>query len=183
VLHRVGWAALLLWIIVLARKLPLPLSQRDWGAFLVMGALNNAIPFGLMTWGQLVIETGLTSILNAATAIFGVLVAAMVFADEKLTARKSIGVAFGFCGVATAIGLEALASFDARSLGQLAVLAGTVSYAFAAAWGRKTLSHLPPLVAAAGMLTGATLLLFPLTLWVDGLSTLVLSPTAIGAIA
>ena len=168
VLHRCGWAALFLWGVVVLMRLPVPKEPRIWGAFLVMGLLNNIIPFSLMTWGQLYIETGLTSILNAATAIFGVIVAALVFADERLAARKVLGVALGFLGVATAIGLEQFANFDIRSTAQLAVLAGTVSYAFASAWARLKLSGLPPQVAAAGMLTGSTLCLLPAALLVDG---------------
>jgi drug/metabolite transporter (DMT)-like permease len=145
-----------------------PRDARVWGAFLVMGLLNNVIPFGLMAWGQLHIETGLTSILNATTAIFGVIVAALVFADERLTIRKAIGVGMGFAGVATAIGLEAFASFDLRSTAQLAVLAGTFSYALAGSWARARLGHLPPVVAAAGMLTGSTVILLPAALLLDG---------------
>ena len=168
VLHRCGWAALFLWAAVLAMQLPVPKEPRIWGAFLVMGLLNNVIPFGLMAWGQLHIETGLTSILNAATAIFGVIVAALFFADERLTARKALGVGLGFLGVATAIGLEQFANFDIRSTAQLAVLAGTVSYAFASAWARLKLSGLAPQVAAAGMLTGSAVCLVPAALLIDG---------------
>ncbi|MEW2914524.1 DMT family transporter [Leisingera sp. JC11] len=174
VLHRCGWAALFLWAVVLLMRLPVPKEPRIWGAFLVMGLLNNVIPFGLMAWGQLHIETGLTSILNAATAIFGVIVAALVFADERLTARKALGVGLGFLGVATAIGLEQFANFDIRSTAQLAVLAGTVSYAFASAWARLKLSGLAPQVAAAGMLTGSTLCLVPAALLIDGAPALAL---------
>lgn len=168
VLHRTGWAMLVLWAVVLIARLPVPRDPRIWGAFLVMGLLNNVIPFALMAWGQLHIETGLTSILNAATAIFGVIVAALVFADERLTARKAIGVGLGFLGVATAIGLDAFASFDLRSTAQLAILAGTVSYALASAWARVRLSGLPPQVAAAGMLTGSTAIMLPAAFLIDG---------------
>ena len=52
-----------------------------------MGALNNVIPFSPMAWGQLYVETGLTSIFNAATAIWGV-VLANVFADEDLSSAR-----------------------------------------------------------------------------------------------
>ena len=183
VLHRTGWAMLVLWIVVLAARLPIPREPQIWGAFLVMGLLNNVIPFGLMSWGQLYIETGLTSILNAATAIFGVLVAALVFADERLTLRKGIGVGLGFLGVATAIGLSNLATFDLRSTAQLAVLAGTVSYAFASAWGRARLGHLAPQVAAAGMLTGSTVILLPAALIIDGAISFDLQPVTWAAIA
>ena len=182
VLHRVFWAALALWLVVLWRGLPLPRSLRIWGAFFVMGLLNNVIPFGLMAWGQLHIETGLTSIFNAATALWGVLVAALLLADEKLTWRKGLGVVLGFAGVVMAIGPEALKSFDIRSLAQIAILAGTVSYAFAGVWAKTHLATLPPIMSAAGMLTGSTLIMLPLALWYDGLPGLDLAPVTWAAI-
>ncbi|MEL6677560.1 MAG: DMT family transporter [Pseudomonadota bacterium] len=175
VAHRVGWAALLLWLVVLWRGLRVPRDARVWGAFLMMGLLNNVLPFSLMAWGQLHIESGLTSILNATTALFGVLVAALFLRDERLTLRKGVGTALGFVGVATVIGLEALATFDLRSLGQLAVLAGTVSYAFASVWGRVHLGGLAPEVAAAGMLTASALVMLPLAALTEGPMTLALS--------
>ncbi|WP_299675100.1 DMT family transporter [uncultured Roseobacter sp.] len=168
VAHRTLWAMLVLWAVVWAMRLPVPQDPATWGAFLVMGLLNNAIPFGLMAWGQLYVETGLTSILNAATAVFGVIAAAVFFADERLSVRKVVGVGLGFLGVATAIGLDNMRDFDVRSLAQLAILAGTVSYALAGVWGRKTLAGLSPQVAAAGMLTGSTIVTLPLALIFEG---------------
>jgi drug/metabolite transporter (DMT)-like permease len=173
---------LILWAYVLIRRLPLPIDRRVWGAFLVMGLLNNAIPFSLMAWGQLHIETGLTSILNAATAIFGVSAAALFLADERMTGRKAMGVGIGFLGVSTAIGLNAFQDFDIRSLGQLAVIGGTISYALAGVWARKTLGHLKPQVAAAGMLTGASLITLPAAWIIEGPITLSLQPQTWAAI-
>jgi drug/metabolite transporter (DMT)-like permease len=183
VAHRTFWAMLILWVVVFAMRLPLPKNLSVWGAFFVMGFLNNAMPFSLMAWGQLHIESGLTAILNASTAIFGILVAAMCFADEQLTLRKSIGVSLGFLGVATAIGLENLKILDLKSLAQLAVILGAVSYALAGAWARKHLSHLPPQVAAAGMLTASSLMMVPLAWLFEGPASLSLQPATILAIA
>ncbi len=182
VAHRVGWAALALWGVVALMRLPVPRDPRVWLAFLGMGLLNNVIPFGLMAWGQLHIESGLTSILNAATAIFGVIMAAVFFADERITMRKAVGVCLGFAGVATAIGLENLRAFDLRSLAQLAVLGGTMSYALASVWARKKLSGQPPQVAAAGMVTGATVIILPLTWVLEGPISLDLHPRTMLAI-
>lgn len=181
--HRVVWACLILWAYVLIRRLPVPGNWRIWGAFLVMGLLNNVIPFALMAWGQQFIETGLTSIFNAGTAIFGVLVAALVFADERLTPRKAIGVLIAFLGVAVAIGLDSFRAFDIRSLAQLAVIGGTLSYAFAAAWARKTMQGLSPQVSAAGMLTGSSLILLPAAILIDGVPQIPALPQTYAAIA
>jgi drug/metabolite transporter (DMT)-like permease len=183
VAHRVLWAALVLWAIVALRRLPLPTSPRIWVAFLVMGLLNNVVPFSLMAWGQLHIETGLTAILNAATAIWGVLVAAAIFPDERLTARRLTGVLIGFLGVATAIGIANLRTLDLRSLAQLAVIGGTISYAFAGSWARAQLKGVSPLVSAAGMLTGSTLVMLPLAHAIEGPLPLTLEPRTWLAIA
>ncbi len=183
VAHRVGWAAVVLWIVVLGSGLPFPRGRRVWVGFLGMGLLNNAIPFSLMAWGQLYIPTGLTSILNASTAIFGVLIAALLLSDERLSLRKAVGVLIGFAGVATAIGLENLRAFDLGALAQLAVLGGTVSYGLAGVWARKMLAGLSPQVAAAGMLSASSLIMIPLAWAVDGPITLDLAPRTIGAIA
>ena len=182
VAHRTGWAMVVLWGVVAVMRLPVPRAPRIWIGFLGMGVMNNVIPFGLMAWGQLHIETGLTSILNASTAIFGVIAAALFFADERITLRKAIGVTLGFFGVATAIGLDNFRSFDLRSLAQLAIIAGTISYALAGVWARHFLSGLPPQVAAAGMLTGSTLITLPLAWIIDGPITLDLQPITVLAI-
>ncbi|MDE1130451.1 MAG: DMT family transporter [Ascidiaceihabitans sp.] len=182
VAHRVTWAMLVLWGVVAMMRIPLPRNPRIWLAFLVMGLLNNVIPFVLMAWGQLHIESGLTSILNAFTAVVGVVMAALFFSDERLTPRKIIGVALGFFGVAVAIGLENFKNFDLRSLAQLAVIGGTVAYAVAGVWARKNLVGMPPQLAAAGMLTGATVIMLPLVYFIEGLPTFDLQPRTLVAI-
>ena len=168
VAFRVAGACILLWVYVGLRRLPVPRSFRIWLAFLAMGLLNNALPFTLITWGQLTIPSGLAAIVNASTAIFGVLVAALAFRDERLTARRLTGVLLGFAGVAVAIGLHALTTLNLTSLPQLALVAAAISYAVAAAFARRVLGGLPPQVAAAGMLTGSSLLMLPTALWIDG---------------
>jgi len=183
VAHRTFWAALVLWTVVIAKGLTLPRSWRLWGVFMVMGLLNNLIPFALLNWSQLYIESGLTSIFNATTAIFGVIAAAIFFADEKLSPRKILGVGFGFLGVATAIGLENLTQFDLRSIAQLAAITATISYAFAAVWARKHLSEQQPEIAAAGMLTCSAMIAIPAAILVDGPISFDLAPVTVGALA
>lgn len=182
VLHRVGWAMILLWAIALLRGLKPPRGWRIWGAFLVMGALNNVIPFGLMSWGQTHIESGLVSIFNAMTAPLGVMVAAIVLRDEPLSVRRGIGVALGFLGVVVVIGLNKLANLDWRTVAQWAVLAGALSYAFASVWAKLHLRGVDPMIAAAGMLTGSTVIMAPVVLWAEGPPSLLLQTSTWAAI-
>lgn len=75
VLGRVSLAAIALTTFVLLSGKQIPVSANLWGKFLVMGALNNLIPFSLIVWGQTHINSSLAAILNATTPLFTVLIA------------------------------------------------------------------------------------------------------------
>jgi len=173
--HRIFWAVPVLLLVVWWQGIKFPRSIKAWLCYLVMGALNNAIPFSLIFWGQVSIESGLASILNGTTAVFGAVAAGIFLVDEPLTIRKIIGALFGFFGVAVIMGLDALTNFDLRNLAQLAVLGAALSYAFAGVWGKRFLSSYPPIMNAFGMLVGSTILMVPVAFLTDGLPSLMLS--------
>jgi len=181
-LHRVMWAVPVLALIVLFKGISVPRSLRVWGAYLVMGALNNAIPFSLIFWGQTQIESGLASILNGTTAMFAAVVAGLLLPDEPLTAKKIVGAALGIAGVAFIMGPTALIEFNPSNLAQLAILGATLSYAFAGVWGKIALAGQPPFMNAFGMLIGSTVLMIPIVLVFDGPPNLALSATVWSAL-
>ncbi len=174
-LHRVFWAVPALLLVVWFKGIKIPTSSKAWLCYLVMGALNNAIPFSLIFWGQTNIGSGLASILNGTTAVFGAVVAGILLVDEPLTTRKIVGALFGLLGVAIIMGLDALTSFDPANLGQIAILGAALSYAFAGVWGKKFLSDYPPIMNAFGMLVGGTVLMLPVALVAEGVPSFDLS--------
>jgi drug/metabolite transporter (DMT)-like permease len=137
VLGRIGLAAVALVVMVLASGQRLPRSLRLWGAFLVMGALNNLIPFSLIVWGQTAIASGLAAILNATTPLFTVVLAHLLTRDERLTPGRLSGVVLGLLGVALMIGPAALEGLGVAVVAQLACLAAALSYALAGIFGRR----------------------------------------------
>lgn len=181
-LHRVFWALPVLALIVIIKGYTIPRSPKILGAYLVMGALNNAIPFSLIFWGQTQIDSGLASILNATTAMFAAVIAGLLLKDEPLTRNKIVGAALGLAGVAFIMGPTALRSFNPSNLAQLAILGATLSYAFAGVWGKTTLSGQPPLMNALGMVAGSSLLMIPIVLLTDGVPSFDLSKTVWSAL-
>ena len=175
VLHRVFWAMPVLFLVLRRLKLRLPTDPRSWAAFLIMGALNNVIPFSLIFWGQVTIESGLASVLNATTGVIGAVVAGLLLADERLSANKIAGAALGTIGVAVVMGLENLTSLDPRNLAQWAILGAALSYSLAGVWGKIALRGHPPLVNATGMLVGSVILMTPVAIVVEGPPDLALS--------
>ena len=165
---RVGIAAAILNLVLAARGQRMPRSRAVWTAFLGMGALNNAVPFCLIAWGQTHIASGLAAILNATTPLWTVVLAHLLTRDERMTASKAAGVLIGFAGVAVMLGPALLTELGADALAQLAVLAAAVSYALAGIYGRRFRAMgVPPFATAAGQVTASTLLLAPLALVVD----------------
>ena len=168
VVARVALGAAALLVALRFMGVALPRERRVWVAFLGMGVLNNAIPFTLIAWGQGHIASGVASIFNATTPLFTVVVAHWLTADERMSARKLVGVAIGFGGVAVMIGGAALRTLGVDVLAQLAVLAAAISYAFAGVYGRRFKAMgVAPAATAAGMLAVSTLLLLPAMLIVD----------------
>lgn len=166
VLGRVGFAAIGLMVLVYATGLRMPWTPGLWGAFFIMGAINNFIPFSLLLWAQTEIASGLASILNATTPLFTVVLAHVLTSDEKMTRTRVAGVAAGIAGVAVMIGLEVLEGLTTNVVAQLLVLASALSYAFAGIYGRR-FKEQPPLVTATGQVTASTVMILPVALYLD----------------
>lgn len=161
---RVGLAALILWGVVRATGAALP-PRALWPALMMMGLLNNAVPFTLFVLAQGQISGALASVLNAMTPVFTVLVAHLATADEKLTPARGIGVALGFGGV---LAMLADGGMAGTRLALLACLGAAFSYALASVWGRRfRAAGLPPLATAFGQVTASSALMLPVWLVVD----------------
>ncbi|NVJ97797.1 MAG: DMT family transporter [Alphaproteobacteria bacterium] len=141
---------------------------RIWRALALMGLLNNIFPFCLIVWGQTQITSSLASILNATMPLFTVFVAHLLTQDEKLTPSRLGGVLIGFIGVVSIIGPGALMGMTGELMGQLAVLAASLSYAFGVVYGRRFIAlGLKPVQMAFGQVFMAAIMLVPVAIIVD----------------
>jgi drug/metabolite transporter (DMT)-like permease len=146
VLARVAIAAVLLLPVLWAWGGRLPAHLAGWMPFLVMGLLNNVIPFSLIVFGQTQIASGVASVLNATTPLFTVLVMAAA-GDEPLAVRRVLGVLAGLAGVIILRG-QGLEFAGGQTLGMLLCLGAALSYGFSGLWGRRKLAGVPPLTSA-----------------------------------
>lgn len=185
---RLTIAAAGMWLFLGIRGQRLGLPRHVWGSILLLALLNNALPFTLFGWGQTHIASGLASILNATTPIWGVVVAHLLTDDERMNPRKLAGVLLGFGGVAMMIGPSLLSDLGGGALAQLACVAASLSYALAAVWARRFRRlGISPLSVTTGQLTAGALMMLPLSMIVDRPWTQALPPlsawAAIGALA
>ena len=181
---RVSIAAVAMLLFLRLKGQPLGLPREVWGSMFLLALLNNALPFTLFGWGQTHIASGLASILNATTPIWGVVVAHLFTQDERMTPRKIAGVLLGFAGVATMIGPTLLANIGTDALAQLACITASLSYAVAAVWARRfRRMGLSPMSVTTGQLSAAALIMLPFAFLIDQPWTQPFPPlSAIGAI-
>jgi drug/metabolite transporter (DMT)-like permease len=165
---RLTIAAAAMWLFLGFKGQKLGLPREVWASILVLALLNNALPFTLFGWGQTHIASGLASILNATTPIWGVLVAHFLTQDERMSPRKIAGVLLGFGGVATMIGPSLLTKIGTDTLAQLACVTASLSYALAAVWARRfRRMGVSPLSVTTGQLTAGAAMMLPFALLVD----------------
>jgi drug/metabolite transporter (DMT)-like permease len=160
VLGRLGVAALTLGLVVplvLGGKLTLVELRGHWPYLAVVGLLNTAVPFWLLSWGETRIDSGLASIIQASVPIFNALLAFGFFHDQRVTGRRLVGVAVGFVGVALLVGAQP----QAKILGALAVVGMATCYAAGGLLARHHLSEVRPQAVALGTTVVAALAMLP----------------------
>lgn len=159
---RLGLAALVLLVVVSTQRDVLTAMKDNWFHLVVMGLINCAIPYTLITWGETYISSGLAAIFNACAPLWAAVLGLFWAWGEKLSAGRMLGVLLGMAGVVLTVSgnLAGGQETSMQLLGQGAVLLAALSYAISGIYGRRMLRGVPSLAPAAGqLLTGALMLL------------------------
>ena len=150
VMTRVVLAAVVLLPVHLMLIGPLPRDGAAWKAILGLSILNNVIPFCLIVTGQTMIASGLASVINATSPLFGVAILALA-GMEPLILRKLLGILIGIGGVAILKGGTLLGE-GTQSIGILLCLGAAASYGLGSLWAKAMLKGTAPLSLATGQL-------------------------------
>lgn len=127
------------------------------GPIVVLGSLNNAVPFWLLGFAETRLDSGLTAVVQAAAPIFTVLLASRIDVTQRVTGVRLVGIAIGFGGVALLVGVQSGDDVVAA----LAVIGVALCYAFSVLYAGRTMRGTPPLQVSFGQLACASLLLAP----------------------
>jgi drug/metabolite transporter (DMT)-like permease len=121
--------SLLIGLFLLARGHGLLPRGREWRDWIVLGIVQGMIPNVLTAYALHTITTGLSSMIQASTPLIVAVFANFMFADERLTPLKALGVVTGFAGMALLIGPAAFGDGQVDLTGTLAMVATAASYA------------------------------------------------------
>ncbi|MBN1680670.1 MAG: DMT family transporter [Anaerolineae bacterium] len=145
---RLGGAALIMGMLVALTRRSWPSNPRERAALVVVGLVNTAVPFTLITWGEQNIDSGLATVLNATTPLFTLAIAHVALADERITPQKAAGLIIGFLGVALLASRDAESSSPNSFSGQIAILGAAVCYAISGVTIRRYLHNVEPMTTA-----------------------------------
>jgi drug/metabolite transporter (DMT)-like permease len=163
---RVSLAAIILWIVVFARKRKLPSKRGVLARLFLQGCLSCVLPYTLLAFGQQSVDSALAAILNSTTPLFVCFISLVWTRHETLSFSRLLGVSLGLAGVVLIVGSGSLSSLGHSPLGEIMIVLATAASAMSAIHGRSFV-EVPPEITAAGTLTAASVVLVPLSILVE----------------
>ena len=85
---------------------------------------------------------------SCLTPLFAIILSALFLADEPIRVNGVAGLIVGFIGVAVLVGLDVTDLGSANTLGELALIGATVSYAVGNVYAKAHVHGLRPMVPA-----------------------------------
>ena len=131
-----------------------------WRACVVLGAINAAIPFWLVAWGETRIDSGIAAIAQATVPLFSLLIGLRFLPQEHISRLRIAGVGLGIVGVALIAGVAPAGDLG-EVVGTFAVILASFFYASAGIYGQLRLRGTTsgPVLATGNMLAAGLILL------------------------
>ena len=125
---RILLAGAALLLLILVRKTPLPRGIQNWIKIGWMALFGTLIPFFLVPWGQLQIDSSLAAILMAVNPLFALTLGHFFSEHESFTLRQLLAMLVGFSGILLVFGENAISSINGNIWAQLAVIGAGFCY-------------------------------------------------------
>ncbi|MCE1187787.1 MAG: DMT family transporter [Ignavibacteria bacterium] len=119
---RFAVAVLVLWGIVIARKIPVPLDKKSILLYLFMGICSFLIPFGLIYWSEQYVSSGLSSVLFAVYPFSVAILSSLTIPEERTNAWQISGMVVSFLGIISIFAPSISFNLNLQFVGMLAVI-------------------------------------------------------------
>ena len=125
---RILLAGAALLLLIRVRKTPFPRGIQNWIKIGWMALFGTLIPFFLVPWGQLQIDSSLAAILMAVNPLFALTLGHFFSDHESFTLRQLLAMLVGFSGILLVFGENAISSINGNIWAQLAVIGAGLCY-------------------------------------------------------
>jgi drug/metabolite transporter (DMT)-like permease len=156
---RLLLGAIVLSVVVAARRPGFPRTAGGWLGLIFLGLVNNALPFILVSWSEQHVDSAIASVLISTVPLFTLVISAIFLRDERIALRRILGLVVGFAGIVVLMSRDVRGSIVPDNLGgYVALLAASLSYAVGGVYARRNLSGLDATVQAYVPIAAADLL-------------------------
>jgi len=138
-----GLVAVALW-----RRPEWPKARRAIGALLLLGITNTALPFVLISWAEIHIDSAVAAILNGSVPLFTMLIAHFALTDDRMTRQRVIGLVVGFIGVIVLTLRDLQGDIRLNLLAQGAMMLAVLFYSGSSVYARRSAQGVSPIVHA-----------------------------------
>ena len=173
--------ALLVAVVAIARE-SLPRDLKTYGHLTVMGFFSVALPFMLITWAELSVDSSLAAVLTGAVPLFVIPFAALILRDERITLNKIIGILIGLVGVAIVVGFDPASLVGDELVAELALIGAAASYAVGGVYARRNVHGLRPMIPALFQVTFGLVMVGIPAILLEGPIRLDIQPEALFAV-
>lgn len=144
--------------------------------FILLGLINIALPWALISWGQQYIDSGIAAILNSAMPLFTIIIAPLMIKEERITLPRAIGLITGFLGVIILMLPSIQEGWSVNILGMGASLLAAILYAFSAVYGRLRGGGLPARFQSFLQLSIGSIFIWSMIFIIEGTPSLPTKP-------
>ncbi|RPI01242.1 MAG: hypothetical protein EHM64_16025, partial [Ignavibacteriae bacterium] len=180
---RLLLASIILGVMVLLKHLTIPAGKKFWTLVGIMCVTSFTVPFVLIYWGQLTVDSGLSAVLFATYPFWVALVSHFLLPEEKITSLKIIGMSMGFIGVLLIFN-NGFADLNLQMMaGFITIILGAIIQAFGLVFLRKMGEEVHPVTLNFYSMSVSALPLFAASYFIEDYSNIHFDSTSIGAIA
>ena len=125
---RILLACAALLLLTFIRRTKFPRGTQNWVKIFWMAILGTLMPFYLVPWGQLKIDSSTTAIIMAINPIFALILGHFFSDNERFSIRQLLAMAISFTGIFLVFGADAFSGSNGNILAQLAVILAGIGY-------------------------------------------------------
>jgi drug/metabolite transporter (DMT)-like permease len=167
-LALVGWRLLFgslgMVAVLFFRKSHWPRKAITWRNLVLLGVINTAIPFVLISWGEQTVDSAVASVLNSTVPLFTLVIAHLFLEDERINTTKVVGLSMAFGGVVLLMSRDFSGDLTLGLMGQFAILLAALAYAIGGVFTRRNLSKVDPFMQAFLPMAAADVLVWSVAL-------------------
>jgi drug/metabolite transporter (DMT)-like permease len=179
---RFSIASIILGFVVIVRRLGIPNDKNFWKLVFILCTTSFTIPFVLIYWAQIQVNSGLASVLFATFPLWVAILSHFFLPDERMTPQRVVGMVLGFLGVVVIFNNGFLDVSSTTFLGMITLIIGAIIQSFGLIALRRFGKQINPIVLNFWPMFLSAVILFAVSISTEDYSKVFFDIKTIGSL-